>query len=275
MKILLEKLKEVAASVLPITVLVFVMTLAFLDVDTDLLLRFFIGAFIIIIGLGIFLLGTELGVSQIGGLMGRQIAESGNSTIIFIAGFGLGFLVSVAEPDLLILADQVSLAMDNMISPAVIVMVVSLGVGLMMGYGFLRILYDISLSGSYIAVYGAILIGLIFVAEPFHSIAFDASGATTGAMTTPFILAMGLGVSMLKGHAAGEDDSFGLVGFASAGPIIAIMILNIILGVKEITGPEEVFRPESGVWGPFAHALGKPVKKHSQHCCRYSWSFSL
>ncbi|MDO5713497.1 MAG: DUF1538 domain-containing protein [Tissierellia bacterium] len=261
MNILFKKFKEVSASVLPITGLVFIMTLAFLSVERELFIRFFIGAFLIIIGLGIFLLGTELGVSQIGGLMGREIANSNSPYTVFFAGFGLGFLVSVAEPDLLILADQVSLAMNQMISPAVIVIVVSLGVGLIMAYGFLRILYSISISKSFIIIYGCILVGLIFVAEPFHSIAFDASGATTGAMTTPFILAMGLGVSMLKGHAAGEKDSFGLVGFASCGPIIAIMILNVVLGVKEIHGPEEVFQPEGGILAPFLQAFGNMGKE--------------
>lgn len=255
MNVLLEKFKEVSASVLPITLLVFVMTMAFIDVEGSLLARFFIGAFMIILGLGIFLLGTDMGVSRIGGYMGRQIALSHSPAIVFLAGFGLGFLVSVAEPDLLILADQVSSAMDRLISPGLIVVVVSLGVGLMMGYGFLRILFSIGLSKSFWIFYGIILAGLIFVAEPFHSVAFDASGATTGAMTTPFILAMGLGVSALKGHDAGEKDSFGLVGFASCGPILAVMILNILLGVKEINGPEEVFVPQPGILGPFLHGI--------------------
>ena len=149
--------------------------------------------------------------------------------IIKVVFFGIfiGFVISMAEPDLLILANQVTYAIG--ISPWTIVAIISLGVGLMISIGLYRIFKEISISKLMWIVYVVIFALMILSNETGHAIAFDASGATTGAMTTPFIIALGLGVANLKGDYS-EENSFGLVGIASAGPILAGLLMSLSVG---------------------------------------------
>lgn len=219
-------------------------------VETQLLLRFLIGAVLIIFGLGIFLWGADLAIEPIGHLLGEYIGKKASIVLIFIMGFFLGFIITIAEPDLLIFADQASMAMGQVISGFFIVTVVSLGVGLLVGFGFVRILTGLPLHWFFAVTYGLIFLFFGFIPEEFQALGFDASGATTGAMTTPFLLALCLGLSSLKGSTDGEKDSFGLVGIASAGPVIAIMILSLFTkNSSEAAG--EVFHIQEGILYPF------------------------
>lgn len=149
--------------------------------------------------------------------------------IIKVVFFGIfiGFVISMAEPDLLILANQVTYAIG--LSPWTIVAIISLGVGFMISIGLYRIFKEISISKLMWIVYVIIFALMIITNETGHAIAFDASGATTGAMTTPFIIALGLGVANLKGDYS-EENSFGLVGIASAGPILAGLLMSLSVG---------------------------------------------
>lgn len=234
MGILARKFTEVSYSVLPITVLVIILHFTLIPIETEMLARFIIGAILVIIGLGIFLFGAEIGIVPIGNLMGETIAKTNNSYLVGILGFILGFLITVAEPDLQILARQVNMASGGIISDLLILIVVSIGVGIMVGIGLLRILYEKPLNRLLTLVYFIIFLLGIFTSQEFLAISVDASGATTGAMTTPFILALGYGVSQLKGGKTSEEDSFGMVGLASAGPIFAVMAMSIISGLKDI-----------------------------------------
>ncbi|MCF6463205.1 DUF1538 domain-containing protein [Clostridium sp. Cult1] len=251
MNILFNKFKEVSFSVLPITLLVIVLSFTLVPLEMEMFIRFIIGAILVIIGLGIFLFGAEIGISPIGNLMGETIAKTNKSYIVGILGFVLGFFITVAEPDLQILASQVNSATGGIIPSYLILIVVSIGVGIMVSIGLLRILYEKPLNKLFTIVYSIILILGFWVSEEFLAISVDASGATTGAMTTPFILALGLGVSQLKGGTTSEEDSFGLVGIASTGPILAIMLLNIIIGQNNIQGQAEAFIPNIGILSPY------------------------
>jgi len=251
MSLLLNKFKEVSLSVLPITLIVIVLNFTLVPIDNEMLVRFILGAIFVIIGLGIFLFGADMGIGPIGNLMGETIAKTNKSYIVASLGFLLGFLITIAEPDLQILADQVNEASGGAIPAKLILIVVSIGVGIMVAIGLLRILYERKLNRLYTIVYMFIFCLGIWVAEEFLAISVDSSGATTGAMTTPFILALGLGVSQLKGGKTSEEDSFGLVGLASAGPIFAIMIMSIVSGMGSIQGEAEAFTPLSGIWAPY------------------------
>lgn len=222
----------------------------------ELLGRFFIGVILILFGLSLFFWGVELGINEIGTEMGKFVSTQNKKSIVFLLGLFLGFTISVAEPDLLILARQVSNAMAGLISAPFIVIVVSLGVGMMIGFGFIRIIYDLPLNKFFILVYSIIFVLMLFVSQEFHAVAFDASGATTGAMTTPFILVMGLSVARRRGSKNWEKDSFGMVGVASTGPILAVMIMAVVLGLDKIEGVAEIFVPESGIIQPFISAFG-------------------
>lgn len=183
-------------------------------------------------GLSIFLTGVELSISKIGSYMGDFIAKSQNIIKVIIFGIFIGFIISIAEPDLLILANQVTSSLG--IKSFLIVTIISIGVGFMISIGLYRIFKEIKLSTLMIVIYGIIFILMIISSDLGHAIAFDASGATTGAMTTPFIIALGLGVSKLKGESKGEENSFGLVGIASAGPILAGLIMTMSINSTNV-----------------------------------------
>lgn len=261
MSILLEKLKEVLLSVLPIVILVFILNFTLVPIENEMLARFIIGSIFVIIGLGVFLFGAHIGIGPIGNLMGETLAKTNKAHIVSIIGFILGFLITIAEPDLKILADQVNLASGGIISSTLILIVVSIGVGIMVSIGLLRILYGKPLNKIFTFTYLIILILGIIVSEEFLAISVDASGATTGAMTTPFILALGYGVAQLKGGKTSEEDSFGMVGLASTGPIFAIMIMSIVSGITNIQGETEAFVPNVGILVPYLNIIPQLLKE--------------
>ncbi len=255
MTVLLTKLKEVSLSVLPITFLVIILHFTLVPLESAMLFRFLIGAIFVIIGLGIFLFGVHLGIAPIGNLMGETIARTNKATIVGALGFLLGFLITIAEPDLQILANQIDIASSGIISGSLVLIVVSLGVGLMVGIGLLRILFGKPLNKLFTIVYLFILVLGVLVSEEFLAMAVDASGATTGAMTTPFILALSFGVSQLKGGKTAEEDSFGMVGLASAGPIFAVMLMSLVKGLRNVSGSLEAMVFNQGILSPYLKAL--------------------
>ena len=257
MTILVEKFKEVLFAVLPVTFIVLALHFTVAPLETQLLMRFILGALFIVIGLSIFLFGVDLGVSPLGELMGKTLAKSNKISVISIASLVLGFFISVAEPDLHILAGQVAYVTSGAVSKTSILIVVSLGIALLLTIGLLRIVYNRPLHKT-LAILYMIIFGLaLFTSSGFLAISFDASGATTGAMTVPFILAMAMGVSSLKKvGTSSEEDSFGLVAIASTGAIIAVMIMSILAGAKEISGSlEPNLKTSASIIGPFLEKL--------------------
>ncbi len=198
MKELVSKLKEVSYAVLPIIVIVLILNFTLTPLSMTLISRFLIGAGLIIIGLSIFLLGVDIGITPIGNFMGSIIAKTNKIWKIVISGLILGFIISIAEPDLHILAGQVDFVTTGLISKLSIVVVVSIGIGIMLSLGLARIVRGTPLKKMLTILYSFICILAIFTSKEFLAISFDASGATTGAMTVPFILALAMGVVMLK-----------------------------------------------------------------------------
>ncbi|WP_235601323.1 DUF1538 domain-containing protein [Tissierella sp. P1] len=217
---LTQKLKEVTLAVLPITILVLILNFTIAPIGANLMWKFIVGAIFIIFGLAIFLFGAELGIQSIGTLMGSSLTRTKNIWLIIIFGFILGFFINVAEPDLLVLARQVSDVTSGVLSQTSIVIVVSIGVGVLVAVGLSRIVFNIPLHKLLTLLYSIIFFLVILSPKEFLGIAFDSGGATTGSMTVPFILALGLGVSSTQGGKASEESSFGLVGIASAGPMM-------------------------------------------------------
>ena len=257
MNVLTEKLKEVILAVLPITVLVLILNFTITPLESHMLVRFLIGAVLIILGLSIFLFGVDIGVTPVGTLMGSSIAKTNKMWIVILSGLMLGFFISIAEPDLHILAGQVDSVTSGLISKTSIVIVVSVGIAVMVSLGLVRIVYNFPLYKFLTIAYLVIFVLGIFTSSHFLAISFDASGATTGAMTVPFILALALGVSSLKKDSkASEKDSFGLVGIASAGAIISVMAMSIISKSDKITGTLEYNIYEStSIIAPFIHNI--------------------
>ena len=261
MNLLVHKFKEVTFSVLPITLLVLLLHFTLVPIETNALLRFLLGAIFIIFGLGIFLFGAQIGIEEIGRLMGETLAKANHSATVGLLGFLLGFLITIAEPDLQILAKEANTASGGTISGTLILIVVSIGVGVMVALGLLRIVYSKKLNRFLLVIYSLIFILGLFVIDEFLAISVDASGATTGAMTTPFILALGLGVSQFKGGNTSEEDSFGLVGLASTGPILAIMLMSLLKGITHVEGSANHFQVSSGILQPYFSILPATLKE--------------
>ncbi|HHT15456.1 MAG TPA: DUF1538 family protein [Clostridiales bacterium] len=237
MNLLRRKFDEVLRSLLPVVVLVMLLSLTLVKADEQTIANFLLGALLLLVGLGIFLLGVDLAMIPIGTHMATEVATSKSIWRIALLAFLMGLLVTVAEPDLQILGAQVEAASGGAISGRMMVFLVSVGVGFLITLGTIRLLSGKMSYAMFMALaYAGILILSIFVSEEFLAISFDSSGATTGALTTPFILALSAGLSKVKGGKSTEEDSFGMVGVMSAGPMYALMLMSIITGQKKIVG---------------------------------------
>ena len=229
-----EKIRESAVSVLPILVIVVILCLCIVPMRTDLLLTFLIGALLLTVGMGLFSLGAEQSMTLIGSRIGTALTKTKNLPLILGVSFLLGFAITVAEPDLQVLAGTVP-----HIEKTVLLAVVGAGVGLFMSLCMVRILYGIRLRWVLLVCYAIVFALAAFTDKNFLSIAFDSGGVTTGPMTVPFILALGLGVSNIRSDSGAKADSFGLVALCSIGPILAVLILGLFYrdssGVAELT----------------------------------------
>lgn len=231
------KLKEVLASVLPITCIVLILHFTICPLEPNMLYAFLIGTALVIIGLTVFLFGISQGIEPIGHGVGNAITRNNNLSVIIIVMLILGFFISYAEPDLHILAKQVDSVTSGQFDNVIMVVVVSAGIGVMMTLGMLRILSNIRLKYVFAVAYGLILVISLFSTSDFLAIAFDASGATTGAITVPFMLALAAGFSaMKKDSKMSEADSFGLVGISSAGAILGVLITSLFIGDSKLVG---------------------------------------
>lgn len=216
-----EKVVESLFSVLPIVIIVFLLCLYISPMQPDLLLTFLVGALMLIIGMGLFSLGAEQSMTPIGNQIGTALTRTKNLPLILAVSFLLGFAITIAEPDLQVLAQTVP-----HISNTVLLITVGAGVGFFMSVCMLRILTGMRLRLLLIFFYAIIFLLAFFADKNFLGIAFDSGGVTTGPMTVPFILALGLGVSNVRSDKNAEADSFGLVALCSIGPVLAVLILG-------------------------------------------------
>jgi hypothetical protein len=251
--ILVELIKENSRAVAPIALVVILLNLTLVPLGLPLILRFLAGSILIIIGLSLFLLGVEIGITPLGSLTGSSLVKTNKLSLVLLGGLVLGFFISVAEPGLMVLAHQVDFVTLSAISSSTLLVVVSIGLAIMVVLGFLRVFYSVPLK-LFLLVSYIVIFALAFFTQPeFLAIAFDASGATTGILAVPFLLALAVGISRLrKDSKASEKDSFGLVAIASAGAIMAVMVLNMIIGTQEYAVASlepikldsvEIFRP--------------------------------
>ncbi|MCL2539393.1 MAG: DUF1538 domain-containing protein [Oscillospiraceae bacterium] len=256
MYVLLKKIKEVLYAVAPIIILVLILSFTLVPIPGVLLLQFIIGALAIILGLSILLFGIEIGIQPFGNHMGMSFLKSNKLWYVIFVGFLLGFFINVAEPDLEVLAAEVSGVMGGFIPMLVILVAVSIGTGIMLAIGVLRIVKNLPLNVTLIVTYGLIAVLAVFSSSDMLAIGFDASGATTGALTVPIVLALSVGVAAMKRDSkSAEEDSFGLVGVMSTGAILGVLVLNLFVKTDSVVPnmPERSIAP--GVFGPFLEAL--------------------
>ena len=219
-----EKTQESLSAVLPITFIVLLLSIFAVPLNVGTVVMFFAGAVMLILGMGMFQLGAEMAMSPLGEGIGVQTAKAKKRFLIALLGFLMGFLITVAEPDLQVLARQVDGVADR-----VIIWTVALGVGIFLAVALLRIVLKVDLSVLLMLLYAGLLVLSFFVPRDFVAVAFDSGGVTTGPITVPFIMALGVGLSSMRSDKNAASDSFGLVALASVGPILAIMILGCFI----------------------------------------------
>ena len=204
--ILRAKITESLSAVLPITFIVLALSIFLVPLDVGSVVMFFVGAIMLIGGMGMFQLGAETAMTPIGEGIGVGISKSKKIISVVIISFVMGVLITVAEPDLQVLAEQVP-AIEN----SVLVLTVAIGVGIFLAMAVLRIIFKISLSNLLMVLYAALLILSFFIPAEFRAVAFDSGGVTTGPMTVPFIMSFGVGIAAIRSDRHAEHDSFGLV----------------------------------------------------------------
>jgi hypothetical protein len=236
-KILKEKIMEAFASVLPISVIVLLASVFLVPMPTGTILTFLVGAALLIVGMGFFTMGADMAMMPMGEGIGIQITKTANIFIALLVSFIMGVVITIAEPDLQVLSRQVP-SIDKWI----LVVTVAIGVGFFLVVAVLRIFIKVKLSAMLFAFY-IITFGLVFFApSKFIPVAFDSGGVTTGPITVPFILSLGVGIASLRTDRNSQDDSFGLVALCSVGPILAVLLLGILFNPEGMEAEAHVVR---------------------------------
>ena len=222
-KNLLEKLKESLGAVLPIIGIVLVLCFSIAPIPNSVLMTFVVGAVLLIIGMMFFTLGAEMAMTPMGERIGTKLTNTRKISVVIVLCFILGFIVTISEPDLQVLAEQVP-----SIPNYTLIIAVATGVGIFLVAAVLRMLFGIPLAHMLLILYPIIFILASIVPQDFLTVAFDSGGVTTGPMTVPFIMALGIGFSAVRSDKHAENDSFGLVALCSVGPILAVLLLGLL-----------------------------------------------
>ncbi len=254
-----DKIKEAVMSIAPITIIVLVLHFTVAPMPLGMLALFVLGAVLLTVGMGVFTLGADLSMMPMGESIGSELTKSRKLLLLIIIAFLLGMFITIAEPDLKVLAGQVPAVPD-----AVLILTVALGVGIFLAIGIVRIIFQIRLSMLLIIFYAALFILTAFVPTGYMAVSFDSGGVTTGPMTVPFILALGIGVSAVMGGKSSRDDSFGLVALSSIGPILAVLLLGMFYNTSGNVYEEAVL-PDihnfSDLMGVFGHNFPEYFKE--------------
>ena len=214
--------KEALQSVLPIAVIVFILSISLAPLDAGVLVMFLFGTFLLIIGMSFFMVGSEISMEPLGEGIGIQISKTKQTLILFVVCMVLGILITIADPDLQVLAEQVP-SIPNM----VLILCVAVGVGIFLSIAMIRTRKGIPLTKMLLLFYTIIIVLAFFAPSEFVPTAFDSGGVTTGPITVPFIMALGTGMATMRGDKHSGEDSFGLVSLCSIGPILSVLILSI------------------------------------------------
>ena len=261
MKELWLKIKEALVSALPVTLIVYILALTPLfNLSAVELITFRIGAVLLILGIGLFNLGADLAMTPMGTHVGAGLSRQKKLWLLLAVCFVLGMLITVAEPDLQVLANQVSAVMNG----TVLVYAVGIGVGAFLIVAILRIVFRRRL-GSILMLFYMLLFALALMLvvsgnEKLLPMAFDSGGVTTGPITVPFIMALGVGISSVLGDKKSKENSFGLVALCSVGPILAVLMLGIF-STNDMTYQVPDYTVSNDILGAFLHTAGHTAKE--------------
>ena len=260
-KILLHKFKESAVSVIPVVLLVVALNLTpIINLSWKETIVFLISALVLIVGIGMFNLGADLAMTPMGEQIGAGLTRSRSIKLLLSVCFLMGLLITVAEPDLSVLASQVA----NVINGTLLIVAVGVGVGMFLLLSVLKIAFKRQLSNMllyfYMILFAVSALVIINGNEGFLPLAFDSGGVTTGPITVPFIMALGVGIASTIGGRDASENSFGLIAMCSIGPILAVMILGINLS-GEITYTVPDYSVDAQLGGALLHTVLHTVKE--------------
>ena len=252
---------EALVSTLPITVIVYALSLTpMFNFSTVELITFTVGAVLLILGIGLFSMGADLAMTPMGSHVGSGLSQQRKLGLLLFVCFILGMLITVAEPDLQVLANQVSAVMNG----TVLIYTVGLGVGAFLVVAILKIVFKKSLSNILMLFYMLLFALALMLAVngnlPLLPMAFDSGGVTTGPITVPFIMALGVGISHVLGDRRSKENSFGLVALCSVGPIMAVLVLGIFSS-NDLTYQVPDYTVSSDILGSYIHTLGHTAKE--------------
>ncbi len=256
LKLLSAKFKESLLSVIPIIILVLVLHFTLAPMPFWSIILFLISSAMMIIGIALFNLGVDVSLIPIGEEIGSTLVKSKRLVLIIFLTFIIGIFISMAEPDLIVLAGQI-----NGVPDSTIIMVVSLGVGLALVAAFLRILFQFPLSHLLIGCYVLAFILSEFTGSDFLSIAWESGGVTTGPIMVPFVMALGIGLAWIRGDRTSEEDSFGLISLCLIGPIITVLILGMFF---EPSGGSAIYIPQIQSVSDIAAIYGKSFPEYAR-----------
>ncbi len=223
------KLPEVLQAVIPLVAVVCAFQVLLVRAPLALFVQFLVGAVIAVVGMLLLLAGIDFGILPMGRFIGAELPKKGSLGLIVGVAFALGFATTVAEPDVLVLAGQVAIASDGAIGERTLVYVIASGVAAFAALALLRIVFGFSMVRLLTVIFGAIIVLSLISPEISIALAYDAGSVTTGVLTAPVLLAITLGLSSVLGERSAVADGFGLLGVASAGPIILILLLGLLL----------------------------------------------
>lgn len=224
-----EKFLEVVKAIAPLVIVICVLQFAFVRAPVGLFLQFLIGCFMAVSGMMLFFIGIDIGILPMGRFIGAEMSQRGSLLLIVATAFSLGFATTIAEPDVLVLSGQTNAISQGTISGNTVLYVMAIGVGFFLGIAMLRIVYGFRMVYLLAAAYSIVIILSFFAPSEYIPLAYDAGSVTTGALTTPVVISLALGLSSVLVGRSSVSDGFGLLGFASIGPIIAIMIMGMVL----------------------------------------------
>ncbi len=261
MRELKAKIWEALLSALPITAIVYVLALTPLfEFSVVELITFTIGAVLLVLGIGLFSLGADLAMTPMGTHVGAGLSRQKKLGLLLGVCFVLGMLITIAEPDLQVLANQVSAVMNG----TVLIYAVGLGVGAFLVISVMKIVFQKSLSHIlmlfYMLLFASALMLVVNGNEALLPVAFDSGGVTTGPITVPFIMALGLGISNVLGDRRSKENSFGLVALCSVGPVLAVLVLGIFSS-NDLTYAVPDYTVSSDILGAFLHTAGHTCKE--------------
>jgi hypothetical protein len=227
--LLREKLVEVLGAVAPLMVVVTVLQVSLIGAPTVMFLKFLVGSVFVVLGMLLLFIGVDFGILPMARFIGAELPKRKSVALMIGVAFALGFAITLAEPDVVVLSSQVDLASQGAIPSRTVMYVIALGLAVFAAIAMARVIYGWRLTYLLAAAYSLMIVLSFLAPAQFVPLAYDAGSVTTGVLTTPLVVSLLVGISSVLAGRSAVSDGFGLLGFASIGPVIAVMLLGLLL----------------------------------------------